>query len=162
MDKNTLTVTEEMVREILPSEERRKEGPYAVFECFEEIPCNPCYTACKIGAVKPMENINEIPQVIYEKCSGCGICVSNCPGLACFVIDETYSIKKAAIKIPYELLPLPEEDQLVAGLNRRGKKVCTAEVIKVQDNESLDNTNIITIAVPQEHVQVVRNIKVER
>lgn len=160
IDKNTLAVTEDMVKEILPDEQRRKEGPYAVFECFEEIPCNPCYTACKTGAVKTMKNINEIPRIIYEKCTGCGLCVSNCPGLACFVIDETYSREKALIKIPYELLPLPEAGQSVTGLDRGGRKVCTVEVIKVQKDESLDNTNIITIAVPKKYVQKVRNIKI--
>ena len=50
--------SEKMIKEILPSEERRQEGPYAIFECFEEIPCNPCFTGCKVGAVKPFNNIN--------------------------------------------------------------------------------------------------------
>lgn len=158
MFKKTGVVTEERIEEILPSEERRQEGPYAVFECFEEIPCNPCSTACKIGAVEDFDNINERPEIDYEECTGCGLCVSECPGLACFVIDETYSEAEATIKLPYELCPLPEEGQKLDALDRKGEVVCKAEVVKVQSSERLDNTNVITIAVPQEQIQVVRNI----
>ena len=69
---------EQKVRERLPSPERRKQGPYAVFECFQSIPCNPCYTACKFGAVKPLTDINDLPEVYYDKCTGCGLCGRIC------------------------------------------------------------------------------------
>lgn len=158
MFEKTGVVSQEMVEEILPPKTRRQEGPYAIFECFEEIPCNPCFTGCKVGAVEPFDNINEIPEVSYEDCTGCGLCVSECPGLACFVIDETYSESEATIKLPYELIPLPQEGQKVEALDRKGQVVCEAEVVKVQSSEKFNNTNIITIAVPQDKVLVVRNI----
>jgi len=148
----------EMIKETLPSEERRKKGPYAVFECFQEIPCNPCYTSCKVGAVAEFKDINDIPQVDADKCTGCGICVSNCPGLAIFVIDETYSDEEAAIKIPYELLPLPEVDQVVDALDREGKIIGKARVLKVQNSKALNKTNAVTIAVPKDQSLLVRHI----
>ncbi|MEL7565096.1 MAG: 4Fe-4S binding protein [Dehalobacterium sp.] len=158
MFNKTGVATLEMIKEILPSEERRKKGPYAVFECFQEIPCNPCYTSCKVGAVQEFKDINNIPQVDADKCTGCGICVSNCPGLAIFVIDETYSDEEAAIKIPYELLPLPEKDQVVDALDREGKIIGKARVIKVQNSKALNKTNAVTIAVPKDQAMLVRHI----
>ena len=95
---------------VLPPKEQweKKKGGYVVIECPKRIPCNPCYTSCPTGAVLPFEDINDTPKIDYSKCTGCGICVSRCPGLACFVIDMTYAEDKAVIKLPYELLPLPE------------------------------------------------------
>ncbi len=43
-----------------------------------------------------------------------------CPGLAIFIIDETYSETEATVLLPYEYLPLPKEGDYVTGLNRGG------------------------------------------
>ena len=158
MFEKTGVASETMVEAILPSHERRKVGPYAIFECFQEIPCNPCYTACKSGAVGFLHDINNKPQVNFAKCSGCSLCVSACPGLACYIIDETYSEKEGTIKIPYEFLPLPEKGQQVQALDREGNVVGDVTVIHVQSSEKLDHTNVITIAVPKEQLWTVRNI----
>lgn len=148
----------EMIKKILPSAERRRKGPYAMFECFQEIPCNPCYTSCKVGAVAEFKDLNDLPQVDEEKCTGCGICVSNCPGLAIFVIDETYSNEEATIKMPYELFPLPKPGQVVDALDREGNLVGKAQVIKVQNSKALNKTNAVTIAVPKDQALLVRHI----
>lgn len=152
-------ITQEMVEKILPTLERRKRGPYVIVECFEEIPCNPCYTACKLGGVEPFEDINNTPTINYDNCTGCALCVSACPGLACFVIDETYSETEAYLRLPYEFLPLPQVDQLVEGLDRQGNIMGKVRVIKVQNHKALDHTNVITVAVPKEQVLLVRNIR---
>lgn len=152
-------VTLEMVEKILPTLERRKKGPYVLSECFQEIPCNPCYTACKLGGVEPFEDINNTPKINYDKCTGCALCVSACPGLACFVIDETYSEAEASLKLPYEFLPLPQEGQWVDGLDRQGDVVGNVRVIKVQNQKGLDHTSVITVAVPKEKLLIVRNIR---
>lgn len=162
MFNRTGVASKDMIENKLPSMERRKKGPYAVFECFQEIPCNPCFTACKTGAVETLEDINEIPQIHQEKCSGCGLCVSACPGLACFVIDETYSDGEILLKLPYEFLPLPEVGSTVDALDREGNIVGKAKVIKVQNHEKLDHTNVITIAIPKKFLLDVRNIQVGR
>lgn len=149
----------EAVETALPSRERRNKGAYAIFECFQEIPCNPCFTSCKPGAVEPFADINHVPKINHEKCTGCAQCVSVCPGLACFVIDETYAEQEAAVKLPYEFLPLPEVGQEVEALDRQGNVVGKARVIKVQNNKNLDSTNVITLAVPKEQLLFVRNIR---
>lgn len=62
MSTEVLKELEAKVQGILPSEERRQKGPYALFECFQNIPCNPCYTACKFNAVKPLTTITDTPE----------------------------------------------------------------------------------------------------
>ena len=69
-------------------------------------------------AIKEFEDINDLPELYDEKCGGCGMCLAKCPGLAIYVVDATYSDTHAMMKIPYELLPLPEEGEMVMGLMR--------------------------------------------
>ena len=47
--------TMEDVKGITPPEDRLNRGPVAVIECFQKIPCNPCYTKCISGAIGKME-----------------------------------------------------------------------------------------------------------
>lgn len=149
----------EDIMEITPPKRRREKGPVAVIECFQRIPCNPCYTACRFGAIKEFEDINDRPKIDYDKCTGCGLCLTVCPGLAIFIVDESYSEKEALVKIPYEFLPLPEEGSFVIGLNREGKPVCRAQVKKVQKMKN--KTNIVTLVVPKEHSMDVRSFSMK-
>lgn len=153
--------TKEDIEGITPSKERRQKGPVAVIECFQEIPCNPCYSACKFGAIKEFEDINHRPIIDYELCIGCGQCVTKCPGLAIFVIDESYSDTEALVQIPYEFLPLPEENSFVTGLNREGNPVCRAEVVKVREGKEPNKTSVITLKVPIEYSMEVRFLSIE-
>jgi Fe-S-cluster-containing hydrogenase component 2 len=139
----------------LPSEERLKKGPTAIIECIENIPCNPCVDACPFNAIS-MEKITDIPEIDYEKCTGCGTCISMCPGLAIFVVD--ISREKAVITIPYEFLPIPEIGDKVKALDRKGDIVSEAKVIRVKENEN--KTNTVTIEIDKELGMIVRNIKV--
>ena len=157
MKNKVLEELESKAMAILPDEERRKKGPYAVFECFQNIPCNPCYTSCKFGAVKPLINITETPETYYDKCVGCGVCITVCPGLAAFVIDETFSEKESLVKIPYEYSPLPERGQVVDGVNRIGEPVCKVRVERV--NTFPNKTSVVSLAVPKEMTHIVRGIQ---
>jgi len=159
MLEKTGVPTVEQIDSVFPSVERMNKGPVAVIECYQRIPCNPCYTACKRGAIKEFEDINDLPNIDFELCNGCTLCVSRCPGLAIMVIDATYSEDKALMKIPYEFLPLPKEGDVVKGLDREGNHVCDVKVVKVQNTKALDRTPIISIEVPKELIKTVRNIK---
>jgi len=161
MFNKTGVASKSMLEEKLPHKERREKGPYAIFECFQKIPCNPCSTVCKFKAVKDFKNINDMPEVDYDNCTGCAMCVSVCPGLACFVIDETYSDTEVIIKLPYEFLPLPEVPSIINALDREGKVIGKANVLKVNDSKKLDHTNVVTITVPKEIFMDVRNIGLE-
>ncbi len=147
----------EQVKDITPSEERLQKGPVVIVECFQNIPCDPCRHACRQGAIKEFEDINDLPEVDHELCNGCGLCISECPGLAIFVIDATYSEEEGLVKMPYEYLPLPEENEEVTGTDTEGRPVCSARVIKVQNTKTLDRTPVVTLAVPKQHLMKVRS-----
>lgn len=148
--------TSDNLKKVKPGQKRLKEGPVAVIECFREIPCDPCYYSCPFNAIKEFEDINDIPELNEELCTGCGQCISSCPGLAIFVIDY----KKGYLSIPYEFLPLPKKGETVQGLNREGKKICQAEVVRVKNSQKNDKTAVITIKILKKHLMKVRNIKV--
>lgn len=153
--------TPENLADVTPSAERMAKGPVAVIECFQRIPCNPCQTACKRGSIKEFEDINDRPDIDHEKCNGCSLCASNCPGLSIFIVDETYSDKEALVKVPYEFLPLPAEGSFVTGLDREGKPVCRARVEKVQNTKAQDRTPLVSLVVPKEFSMTVRCFSIE-
>lgn len=156
--ESTGIASREMFEKLLPSIQRRQQGPYVVMECYEEIPCDPCKTSCKFNAVK-MDALNECPQCDYAACTGCGNCVSKCPGLACFVINETVGDGKIDITFPYELCPLPKKGDIVDALGRDGSVVGKAEIIRVLSNEKMDHTNVITMRVDAALLYEARNIR---
>lgn len=136
-----------------------KQNGLVIIECPQRIPCNPCATSCPSFAVLPFADINDVPKVDYSKCSGCGLCVAKCPGLACFVVDLTYGLDEAIIKLPYELLPVPSKGDKVACLNRRGEIVAEGTVNAV--NEPLkDRTKVISVIIPKQLAGDIRAIKV--
>ena len=147
------------VLERLPSPERRKKGPYALFECFQHIPCNPCYTACKFGAVKELTDINDLPETYYDRCTGYGACAAHCSGLAAFIINENYSETQTLIKIPFEYRPLPAKGDVVDATNRAGQVVTKALVTGVQTYK--DRTTLVSIVVDDFYAHIVRGIALD-
>ena len=156
--ENSGIASREMFEALLPSAERRAKGPYVIMECYEDIPCNPCKTSCKFNAVK-MDTLNACPEPIYDDCTGCGNCVAKCPGLACFVINETVGGGKIDITFPYEICPLPKKGDIVDALGRDGSVVGKAEIIRVLDSARMDHTNVITMRVDADLIYDARNIK---
>ena len=151
--------TDDDLEKVIPDKKRLAKGPVVIIECFQKIPCDPCAISCKLGVIKPFKDINDLPQVDFDKCTGCGICISSCPGLAIFVIDMNYSEEKSLIKLPHEMLPLPEKGENVYALDRAGSILGKVKVIKVLKIKN--KTNIISIEVPKSMVMKVRSIKVE-
>jgi Fe-S-cluster-containing hydrogenase component 2 len=126
-----------------------------VIECVQNIPCDPCVAICPVNAIS-MKDINDIPKVDFDKCTGCKRCVGICPGLAIFVvklIDE-----KALITLPYEFIPIPKVGDKVKALDRGGKPRGIAKVIKV--NRS-GKTTVVTIEVDKDLAMEIRNIKLD-
>lgn len=151
--------TDDDLEKVIPDKKRLVRGPVVTIECFQRIPCDPCAISCKLGAIKPFKDINDLPMVDFDKCTGCGICISSCPGLAIFVIDMNYSDEKSLIKLPHEMIPLPEKGEDVYALDRAGSilgKVKVVRVLKIKNK-----TNIISLEVPKSMVMKVRSIKME-
>lgn len=143
----------------LPTPEQYAKGPVAIAECVQEIPCNPCEAACPFGAIQVGEPITNLPFVKYESCTGCGMCVAKCPGLAIFVVNKAYSADTATVAFPYEYFPVPKVGDTVRAINRKGEFECEAQVRKVQEPASFDHTPVVTIEIPKELADEVRSIE---
>ena len=131
-----------------------------VIECKQNIPCNPCESACPHHAISIGNPITNLPVVDPEKCIGCGLCVAQCPGQACFLVDMSHE-EYDTVTLPYEYYPLPEKDQEVYGLSRDGKYVIKAVVVRVVLTKKNDRTAVIEVKVPKGYGMKVRNISVD-
>lgn len=105
-------------------------------------------------------NISAKPTFDESKCNGCGICLTRCPGLAIFIVDFSYSLAEAMVKIPYEFCPLPESGEEVEALDRAGKFAGVAHVLRVQ--QQANKTTVLWLIVPKEIALDVRNIRRKR
>lgn len=149
----------ELIERSVPSPERLAKGPVVIIECFQRIPCNPCASVCARGAIQPMQDINDTPTVDYERCNGCGLCVSACPGLAIFVVDMTHGPHSALVKMPFEFRPLPSPDSLVTLLNREGIPVGQGRVLAADLKAHQNKTAVVSVVVPKEAAMEIRAIR---
>ncbi|WP_161844308.1 4Fe-4S binding protein [Pseudoflavonifractor sp. 524-17] len=138
------------------SEQKRRGA--ALLECCQEIPCNPCATVCKTGAITKA-SLNARPEFHPDKCVGCKLCVAACPGQAIFLETPDYEPGKWALTFPYEYRPLPEEGQTVTAVDRLGQPVCQAVVAAVEDRPVYNKTVLVTLVFPAEHREQVRFMK---
>ena len=146
----------------VPSKARRERGPVAVIECTQDIPCNPCETSCKVGAINVGEDITNLPRLDEDKCVGCRSCIHICPGQAIFMVDESLSNGKAAVSMPHEFLPLPEEGEVVTAFDRSGSVLGDAVVTSVRRTEKMDQTAVVTLEVPREWSMKARAFRLNR
>lgn len=151
--------TKEDLQGVTPSAERLAKGPVAIAECFQKIPCNPCVAACAQKAISMGEDINQCPVIDFDSCTGCGVCLTRCPGLAIFIVDETYSDTTAVVRLPFEYLPLPQAGQYAMGLNRSGEELGWFKVVKVIKGSPRNLTHTIWLEVPKQLSMEVRNIR---
>ena len=163
LSKSLLTsgyLTENELHVFVNSGFDERSGIHPVIECTQNIPCNPCQDACKVGCIHVGPEITSLPVLVKGvKCNNCGMCVASCPGQAIFLVDNDYEPGYASITLPYEFLPLPQKGDLGHGLDRRGKPVCDAEVVDVRMFKAYDRTALVTIRVRSGMEQTVRFYK---
>jgi Fe-S-cluster-containing hydrogenase component 2 len=134
-----------------------KKHPVAVSECIQEIPCNPCVTSCPVQAIS-MEGINGIPVINFEKCTGCSMCVSICPGLALFLVGVKNG--KGLVTLPYEMLNVLSKGEKAALLDRKGQEVGIGTVERVIFPDKNTKSALITVTFDDiDLIKIVRNIK---
>ncbi len=145
-----------------PSLKSLQEGPVAIIECMEEIPCDPCESVCLTGAIKIGSSITNLPVLDEDKCTGCGLCISSCPGLAIFVLNLNYTDQSALLSFPFEFLPLPKVGEQVSAIDREGRPVCKGKVVKILNKRKQDHTPVVSISIPKKYALVVRDISVKK
>ncbi len=141
-----------------PSLERIEKGSVAFIECVQDIPCNPCEKACPFGAITVGNPITNLPSLDEEKCTGCGVCIAKCPGLAIFRIHKNYTDNTALVEFPYEYFPLPQKGEEVPCGDRAGEFVTMGKVSSVKNPKAYDGTSVITVEIPKEFYNDVRTI----
>jgi Fe-S-cluster-containing hydrogenase component 2 len=130
-----------------------------IIECTENIPCNPCESSCKFGAISVGEPITNFPCLDESKCKGCGLCAVNCPGLAIVLIDWDFGEEEALVAFPYEYLPMPEKGQIVQAVDRCGQVLGKGVVYQLLKLRKDDPTMLIVLRVPKAYAEHVRSIK---
>ena len=136
-----------------------KVGIHPVVECTQNIPCNPCEDTCVKKCIHIGPHITKLPVVDpASECIDCGMCVASCPGQAIFLVNEDTGDGRATVTFPYEFLPLPEVGDKGMALDRSGKPVCEAEIVKVRTGKAFDKTNLVTMSVPKEFAMKARFI----
>lgn len=158
--KGYLDIEEVMEIPGYPGDEVLAKKKCVVVECKQNIPCNPCEAACPHHAITIGEPITNLPVVDPEKCIGCGLCVAQCLGQACFLVDQSHE-EYDAVTLPYEYYPLPEKDQEVYGLSRDGHYLVKAVVLRVVMTKKNDRTAVVEVKVPKGYGMQVRNISVD-
>jgi len=134
-------------------------GKRVVIECFERIPCNPCEAACPTGAIVIGDDISGLPRLDSSKCTGCGICMMRCPGLAIFMVNMDYSPEKAEVTIPYELMDKPVKGEIWFAYDKEGRFISKVEITAVRSAKSFDKKLLVSFAVAKEYVQSARHVR---
>lgn len=145
----------------MPSEARLEGRAVACIECRQEIPCNPCESACPHGAITVGTPITHLPVLDEDKCIGCGICIARCPGLAIFCVHKHYSETTSLVSFPYEYLPLPQKGDTVRCVSRCGEYVTDGTVHSVKTAAAFDHTAIVTVEIPKQYLMDVRSMERE-
>ena len=140
----------------IPSAERRAKGPVACIECFQHIPCNPCEASCPRHAITIGSENTDLPRLDETLCNGCGLCMTRCPGLAIFTVDE--SGENARVSFPYEYVPLPREGDTITCTDRDGRALTPGTVVRVRQSPAFDHTAVVTVDIPKELGMQVRFI----
>lgn len=142
-----------------PSRERMQRGPVAVIECVQEIPCNPCEAACPHEAITIGHPITNRPSLDEDRCIGCGVCIPQCPGLAIFVVNLSYSDDCALVSFPHEYAGVPQVGEQVEVVDRSGLVICTGETSQVLTTQASDRTAVVTVEVPRKYAVDARGIR---
>jgi hypothetical protein len=77
------------------------------------------------------------------------------------MIDESLPDGRATVMMPYEYRPLPEKEDIVTALDRGGRELGDAKVVRVRQTKKMDQTATVTIEVPQEWSMQARAIRIK-
>lgn len=136
---------------------------FPVIRCVQEIPCDPCIHVCPKKMIEMKgDPIFGLPEVVKDECTGCTLCVAECPGLAITLVDLRAGGPEGLVTVPFELLKtdFTEGDQVDA-VDFDGNVVCRGRIEKVTRRRRYDRTTLVTLRVPAEKAVEVAGFRVQ-
>ncbi|HYF91131.1 MAG TPA: FAD-dependent oxidoreductase [Symbiobacteriaceae bacterium] len=146
-----------------------EQGVFPVFHCTQEIPCNPCTSACPNGLISIDESdIRMVPAFSQtgptgKSCGGCEKCVTTCPGLAITMVDYRKDPDFPEVTASYEFL----KDNIRVGdivtvLDTEGKELCDVPVTAVRALKAYDRTIAVRMKAPKAFAKRIAGIRVQK
>ena len=159
LERRTGVISIQKLKELgyIPADDRLRRGAVAIFECIEPIPCNVCVFACPFKAVE-MNKITDLPKIDFNKCTGCGLCVAQCPGQAIRVVDLSGKGNSASVILQYDLTDPPKKGDTVKLLNEYGEEIGVGEV-ELTYKHKRSEAYVIKVKVPKELALRTRGLR---
>ena len=141
-----------------------EEGITPVFHCAQQIPCNPCVSACPKGVISiPGDSLLGKPHIAKHECIGCNKCVFICPGLAISLADYRDNPNNPVVSLAYEVYNYEyKKGDHVLLTNYEGNPLQESEIIDTVLNKASRKTQIIKVRVPKEIAKRVAGFKIQR
>jgi len=141
-------------------------GVFPVFHCLQEIPCDPCVSACPRGLIRIEGDIRRPPTFVLEdpqkSCTGCERCVLACPGLAITLVDYRQDPEHPTVTLPYEFLRESiEVGDRVTVLDTEGNVLGEVEVVGVRERKASDRTIAVQVRAPREYARRIAGLRVQ-
>lgn len=133
-----------------------------VVDCSQQIPCNPCETACRKGAIRVGEDVCALPVSDPEACDGCGRCVALCPGMAVFLLDRSGGGGKAAVTVPYEMGEEIWAGMEVWAVDGEGKELGRGKILEVRAIRGATATRLVKVEIPETWALKVRGVRLRQ
>lgn len=136
-------------------------GP--ILHCIQEIPCNPCISVCPLNLIK-IENdgLLGIPKFVRkDKCTGCGKCLTICPGLAITLVDYRKDKESPIVSVPYEVQKVHpiKVGEKVSVVDLEGNFLDRLKVLRVRDTKT--RTQIIQVKSPKIIAKKIAGIRIQ-
>ncbi|MGB8952714.1 MAG: FAD-dependent oxidoreductase [Candidatus Aminicenantales bacterium] len=142
-------------------------GVFPVLHCVQEIPCDPCTTACPQNLIHiESSDIRDLPHFKVDQgkkgCTGCERCVAVCPGLAITLVDFRKDRENPTVTIPYEFLKESiETGDRVTVLDTEGNILGEVEVVNVRVVKANDRTILVKVKAPRATAKKIAGIRVQ-
>ncbi|MGE4231868.1 MAG: 4Fe-4S dicluster domain-containing protein [Bacteriovoracia bacterium] len=102
--------------------------PVASLECLQELPCTACVDVCPDNAIEK-KFLTDLPEILEDKCTGCGACVSICPSGAAVMLRDDAVNQKAHLFLAEDSNRIWKPGDSVQVLNRKGDALGVGKVV---------------------------------
>jgi Fe-S-cluster-containing hydrogenase component 2/bacterioferritin-associated ferredoxin len=133
-----------------------------VLHCAEEIPCNPCVSACPKGVIAISgDSILGLPRITKNECTGCNKCVYVCPGLAITVVDYRDDQNNPVVSLAYEVYNYRvRKGDRVLLTDYTGSQLQEATVLAASIRKASRNTQLVRVKVPKDIAKQVAGFSI--